>query len=189
MVLNVKVKNGGKMGTIFVAGVYGVGKSTLCELMSKYSLIPFFSAGDLISKVNGEQYGANKVVNDKDKNQYILANEVNKKLGQHKRIILAGHFCIFDMNNHVVQLPESVFEKLSIEKILLLEADPIRILDNLKKRDNREYELTQIYSLLKSESAAAELVSQKINCPLKIHNMKFDATDLQLCKELIKARG
>ena len=46
------------MGTIFVAGTYGVGKSTLCNKLSTALKIPDFSAGDLISAVNGETYGA-----------------------------------------------------------------------------------------------------------------------------------
>lgn len=41
-----------------------------------------FSAGDIISKVNGEKYEVNKVVADKNKNQDILADcvfEILKK--------------------------------------------------------------------------------------------------------------
>ena len=70
------------MGTIFIAGSYGVGKSTLCEMLSSILRIPAYSAGDLISNVNGEIYGANKAVKNKDKNQDILAIEVKKKLQQ-----------------------------------------------------------------------------------------------------------
>ena len=45
------------MGTIFIAGSYGVGKSTLCDNLSRVSGVPAYSAGDLISCINGEQYG------------------------------------------------------------------------------------------------------------------------------------
>ena len=65
-------------GVIFVAGVYGVGKSTLCEKLSKELSIPFYSASDLISKVNGESYGTNKVVKDKSQNQDILADVIHQ---------------------------------------------------------------------------------------------------------------
>ena len=68
------------MGMIFVAGTYGVGKSTLCNKLSTALKIPDFSAGDLISAVNGETYGANKVVRDKDANQNILASQVKQLL-------------------------------------------------------------------------------------------------------------
>ena len=43
------------MGVIFVAGSYGVGKSTLCEKLSYRMDLPFYSASDLISEVNGEK--------------------------------------------------------------------------------------------------------------------------------------
>ncbi|MDD3336479.1 MAG: AAA family ATPase [Eubacteriales bacterium] len=55
--------------TVFIAGVYGTGKSTLCSALSERLHIPTFSAGDLISAINDEQYGANKAVADKYINQ------------------------------------------------------------------------------------------------------------------------
>lgn len=125
------------MGTIFVAGSYGVGKSTLCNVLSKALDIPTFSAGDLIGNINGEQYGANKAVKNKDVNQDILDIEVKKKLEQYPTILLAGHFCLFDKSNCVEKLPNSIFEKISIEQILLLEADPVRISTNLSIRDKK----------------------------------------------------
>lgn len=87
------------MGTNFVAGMYGVGKNTLCEKLSQRMNIPFYSAGDLISHINGEEYGANKAVADKNKNQDILVEEVNALLIHQPQIILAGHFCIFNTEN------------------------------------------------------------------------------------------
>lgn len=169
------------MGIIFVAGCYGVGKSTLCSALSKALAIPAYSAGDLISNVNGEQYGANKAVKDKDANQDILILEVEKKLEQYPTILLAGHFCIFDNLNCVEKLPHSVFEKMSIEQILLLEADPVRISTNLSIRDEKKYELRHIELLLKEERQAAEEVSRKCSCRLHIHQMAFDESDLPKC--------
>ena len=174
------------MGTIFVAGSYGVGKSTLCSALSKILAIPAYSAGDLISMVNGEQYGANKAVKNKETNQDILAIEVKKKLNQYPSILLAGHFCIFDKLNNVEKLPNSIFERISIEQILLLEADPVRILTNLNFRDKKDYELSQIELLLKEERKAATTVSQRCNCCLHIHQMTFDESDLQKCYMLLK---
>lgn len=175
------------MGTVFVAGSYGVGKSTLCNALSKTLTIPAYSAGDLISNVNGEQYGANKAVKNKDANQNILAIEVKKKLEQYPTILLAGHFCIFDKLNCVEKLPSSIFEKISIEQILLLEADPVRILSNLSIRDKKKYELSHIELLLKEERRAAEAISQRCSCSLHIHQMVFDGSDLRKCCELINA--
>ena len=71
-----------KDGIIFVAGIYGVGKSTLCERLGLSIGVPCYSAGDLISALNGETYGRNKTVANKEKNQdifYPLKKQKNKK--------------------------------------------------------------------------------------------------------------
>lgn len=82
-------------GVIFVSGVYGVGKTTICNLLSNELSIPSFSSSELISKHNGEEYGVNKFVEDKDKNQLILIKAVNEILEAKPKFLLNGHFLYF----------------------------------------------------------------------------------------------
>lgn len=173
------------VGTLFIAGSYGVGKSTLCHALSKALGVPAYSAGDLISGVNGELYGANKAVRDKYANQDILAAEVNKRLAKDPTILLAGHFCIFDKLNRVEVLPFGVFEKISLAKILLLEADPLDIITNLHNRDGRDYTEEQIGQLLEGERRAAEEVAKHCGCVLVSHLMRFDGSDSETCRKLM----
>ena len=174
------------MGTIFVAGIYGVGKSTLCANLSKELKIPTYSAGDLISSVNGEQYGANKAVADKMSNQAILSIQVKKLLEKNTRILLAGHFCIFNKKNEVDYLPENIFSDLNIEIILLLEAPVSRVLKNLTSRDNKEYTQQQIESLHNAENQRAMKISHSIGCEIFLHSMRFDNTDLSKCLSYLR---
>ncbi len=174
------------MGTIFVAGIYGVGKSTLCNNLSKELGIPAYSAGDLISSVNGEHYGANKAVTDKMSNQAILTSQVQKLLENTSQILLAGHFCIFDRDNNIDYLSESVFSNLEIERILLLKAPISTILKNLSLRDNKEYTQEQILSLYNAEDERAKEIFHKLGCKLYLHNMVFDSTDIPKCLAYIK---
>ena len=173
------------MGTFFVAGAYGVGKTTMCQGLASLLQISSFSAGDLISKVNGESYGVNKVVKDKNDNQRILEFEVSHLLDSHNRILLTGHFCIFDKDNSVDILPISVFLRLHIELILLLETSDEIIKQNLKTRDGRDYPREKIQQLLETERRMSEKVSGIIQCPLIIHKMSFDKADVQLCYDAI----
>lgn len=177
---------GERMGTIFVAGVYGVGKSTLCDALAMSLGIPAYSAGDLISEVNGEKYGANKVVQDKEKNQDILAIRIKEKLKKKSSLLLAGHFCIFNNHNEVDKLPVDVFGKMQIEKILLLEADVDRIVYNLSNRDGKSYMKKELLALLAEERTMAIEVSKLLKVPLYIHQMSFTEIDEEKCIELIK---
>lgn len=175
-----------RLETLFIAGAYGVGKSTLCSQLSKELSIPSFSAGDLISAANGEQYGPNKTVADKISNQNILAVEVYKQIQMHPQILLAGHFCIFNRENKVECLPEDVYGKLYITQILLLETSTEKIIENLSKRDCRNYTYDQISELKNNERIMAQKVSTQIGCNLHTHKMLFDKTDLGKCLSYLK---
>ncbi len=169
------------MGTVFVAGIYGVGKSTLCNSLSNVLSIPYFSASDLISSVNGEKYGADKKVANKYNNQDILYHEVKKQLQISSRIILAGHFCIFNSENRVDCLPDSIYSKLNIESILLLEADINKVIGNLNKRDKINYDYDQLAVLAQEERNSAYRVAEKIKCNLFVHRMNFSIEDIYAC--------
>ena len=63
---------------IFIAGSYGVGKTTICNQLANILKIPSYSASDLISKQNKESYGKNKYVKDSNLNQNILVEQVSQ---------------------------------------------------------------------------------------------------------------
>jgi len=164
-------------GVVFVAGVYGVGKSTMCDRLSEMLGVTAYSAGDLISECNKELYGKNKKVKDKDGNQNILIDSVKYKLQENETLILAGHFCILGNDNQPDILPEFVYEKLMISSIILLETSVQNITKHLEQRDGKEYSSDLIKEFIMLERKQAEKISQKIQVPLIIHEMNFDDSD------------
>lgn len=175
-----------KTGIIFITGTYGVGKNTLCNNLSKELNIPFFSSGDLISEINGETYGANKIVKDKTANQNILISAVKRKLSLNPVFMLAGHFCIFNQNYEVEILPEFVYKEMPISKLILLEANIEKIINNIRLRDKKLYSLDAIKSLILTERKQAEMISGQLNLPLYIHKMNFDQTDVEKVSVIIQ---
>ena len=171
--------------TIFISGVYGTGKSTLCNGLTSMMKIPSFSAGDLISAINGERYGANKAVRDKAYNQTLLAEKVHELNNKHKRIILAGHFCIFNNSNEIEILPETVYFKLNISQIVLLETDVSIIANHLNIRDNKNYSIDNLLRLAEGERSQSEIIAQKLNCPLSVYRMMFSEIDVANVFKLI----
>lgn len=117
-----------KKRILFVAGVYGVGKTTLCDILSEKYLISSYSSSELISKCNHEEYGKNKYVTNSNRNQEILVNQVNKI--KDESFILNGHFCLKEKNNKVILLENEVFKKLNLSCILLLSASVEIIKEN-----------------------------------------------------------
>lgn len=166
------------MGVILLAGIYGVGKSTLGENLFQRRGIPFYSAGDLISHVNGETYGANKVVADKVGNQNILAMQIERLLEQHDRILLAGHFCIVNKHGEADCLLRDAFKNLHLDKIILLEADENQIMDHLRARDAKKYSPELVAALMRTEREMAYEVSAELNCPIMTHCMTYSPADI-----------
>lgn len=175
--------------TIFIAGIYGTGKSTMCLALADRLHIPAFSAGDLISTVNGEQYGANKTVADKDNNQVLLSEQVRELCEEHEKIILAGHFCIFNADNEVEVLSESVYQTLNITRIFLLEADSQTIIEHLKKRDDRIYSEESVIALSKKEREQGERIAKQLKCPFEIYKMTFSDIDVDRVADLLSVGG
>ena len=173
------------MGVLFLAGIYGVGKSTLGENLSQRQGIPFYSAGDLISQVNGEIYGANKVVADKVGNQDILAIQIDRLLKQYGRILLAGHFCIVNKHGEVDCLPQGAFKNLHLDKIILLEAEEEQVLDHLRVRDAKKYSPELVAALMQTEREMAYAVSAELNCPIATHCMTYSSTDVLTIEQIL----
>lgn len=173
-------------GVIFIAGVYGVGKSTICNNLNKSLGIPAYSSSKLISEINGEKYGCNKSVNDKVSNQHILINSVEQYLKEDSYFILDGHFCILDKQQNVEVLPEFVFRELHLCKIILLDASVDAIICNLNKRDNKVYSIETIKNLKDMEYRQAKKLSEELNIPLIIHNVHFNEEDTKILSRYIE---
>ena len=173
------------MGVLFLAGIYGVGKSTLGETLSQRQGIPFYSAGDLISQVNGEMYGANKAVSDKVGNQDILAVQIENLLKRYDRILLAGHFCIVNKQGKVDCLPQDAFKNLYLEKIILLEAEDAQIMEHLHARDAKKYSPELVAALMQTEREMAYAVSAELNCPIVTHCMTYSPMDALTIEQVL----
>ena len=155
------------------------------ETLSQRQGIPFYSAGDLISQVNGEIYGANKVVADKVGNQDILAIQIDRLLKQYDRILLAGHFCIVNKHGEVDCLPQEAFKNLHLDKIILLEAEEEQILDHLRVRDAKKYSPELVAALMQTEREMAYAVSAELNCPIATHCMTYSSTDVLTIEQIL----
>lgn len=162
---------------VFITGVYGVGKSTICERVGRRLNIPVYSAGDLISARNGELYGANKYVKNVDLNQEILISAINEKLYLDKTILLAGHLCIFGEGDRVEAIPMSALERMSVSCIILLETDTTRILQHLSQRDHKRYSKDKIETLQLTELDQAIVASEYLGVPFVRIQMNYDDSD------------
>lgn len=155
-----------KWAVWFLYLVYMVLGRVLCVIgYRKNVVLTNYSAGDVISSVNGEKYGSNKTVKDKELNQHILVEKITEKLESERIILLAGHFCILGNDGEVEQLPLHTYSKLQLSSIILLESDPDIIIQNLSRRDGKEYSVKQIETFLCTERNCAMHTAESLSIP------------------------
>lgn len=121
-----------------------------CEL-SKVLQISEYSAGDIISSVNGETYHANKFAKDKNSNQSILVEKIKLLLERRPKILLVGYFCLFDKGENIDYLPKDVFSELGID-----------IIRNLFNRDQKYYSEKKILVLQQTERRTANETMKRL---------------------------
>ena len=175
--------------TIFISGIYGVGKSTIGKKLSEMTKKPYYSASELISKRNGEEYKTNKVVKDKIDNQNILINAVNDIKRELGDVLLDGHFCIINKEGKIEELPVFVYKKIGINCIVLIEAEIAEVVSNLKKRDNIKYKLDTLSEMKTKERELAKKIACELGVNLIIHNAIYDGLDAKRIFDKLEFKG
>lgn len=152
--------------TIFLAGIHAVGKTTFAKekFSSKYEVV---TASLLIKNGSGD-VPLNKKVHNINKNQLILIYEFNKLKKLKKNIVLDGHFCLLDKSGNITYIPVTVFKKLGISHIILLETHPKIIQQRLLERDKTRMSLEKIIKLLEAERKHALYIAHKLKIPITI---------------------
>jgi adenylate kinase len=154
-----------KRKIIFIGGIHGVGKSTLCVKISNLMKIESYSASSLIKSVSDLNFPSDKKIKGINRNQNLLISAIDKYIDPNRYCLLDGHFCLLNQNGEVTNVPIATFANLSPAAILVLTNDPKIIYSQIKDRDNNEMEIENISSFQEKELEQSKLVSQFLNIP------------------------
>lgn len=160
----------GKRKVIFVAGVHGVGKTTLCNALATKFGIEYFSASNLITKEKEEAHLRSKQVENIAGNQDYLVVAINKYLNDINWYLLDGHFCLLNKDNEITRIPYSTYEGIDPSAILVLVDKPENIQARLDLRDSIRYDLALLRSFQEQEIFYAEYVRDKLRIPYLMSN-------------------
>ncbi|NPE55822.1 AAA family ATPase [Dickeya dadantii] len=149
---------------VMVAGVYGVGKSTVSNKLSEDFNIKFHSASDLIKAEKGySTWDKDKKTDQVKNNQEYLIKAINKMSGDD--FLLDGHFCLINKNGNIENIDFSTIKKLHINAVLLLKENPGIISRRLFDRDKVLWDESFISKMQESEESQAKLFTHENNIP------------------------
>lgn len=157
---------------VFIGGVHGVGKSSFVQKASSHLRIPSFSASELIRQYKRAAADVHKRVQNVEENQDALVAATRTLTVGAGYILLDGHFCVFDADGLVRIVPVDTFRALNVKSVVLLFDDADRIVERLKSRDKRDFDVQSIVALQSAEISHAEYVSKTLDIPLFVTRIK-----------------
>ncbi|MDD2781483.1 AAA family ATPase [Sulfuricurvum sp.] len=156
-----------KNQVIFMGGIHGVGKSTLCKKLQNDFNILSMTASQLIKEVSEKEEGKNKFVKNIDTNQHKLIKQI-KKYTLDGYFILDGHFTLLDKKRNIKKIEANVFRQMNLHLMILIDLEPEIIVNRLKQRDNIVYDIDLIRQMRDEEILHAKSISQELGIPLYI---------------------
>jgi adenylate kinase len=149
---------------IFLAGVHGVGKTTLCKQWLEPMRFHCVSASSIIKSQNGDVVEA-KMVGDIPDNQQKLLLGIQSLRAKHQQLAVDGHFVILNREKQMENVDVSVFHELRPDAIVILLNEPGLIMQRLSSRTFSHWDVGFIEELQTRESFQAKTTAEQLAIP------------------------
>ena len=149
---------------IFVGGIHGVGKGTICKELSRIFQFNHLSASDVL-KWNEISDKGNKNVKNLNSTQERLIYGLSQIIEPAKKYLLDGHFCLLNSDGVPEKVPENTFLKIDPCAIIVITCNAQTIADRLKARDNKSYDIKILQEMQSLEVEFAQKISLQLNIP------------------------
>lgn len=153
----------------FLAGVHGVGKTSLCSRLAEELKIASVSAGELIKQqLEKAAWPSDKKTLEIANNQKALMSAVQEFELKNGCFLLDGHFALLSHEGHIVDIELDVIASLNLSAVIFIEDTPRAISMRLERRDHVRWDIELIADLQQAEKKGALNFCGKYNTPLLV---------------------
>lgn len=150
---------------IFIGGIHGSGKGTLCTQISHEIGLPHFTASELLKWNEVSPDVKNKTVIDIPDTQNRLINGLKEIKKKHQSFLLDGHFCLFNKNGIVEKIELEIFKNINPNFIVFVFSSPEVIQKRLKTRDGKIYSISLLQEMQMVEESYAKEIAFSLEIP------------------------
>ena len=152
---------------VFLGGIHGVGKSTLCDSTFGPAGYHCVTASSLIRlyKMHSDH---GKLVDDIPDNQSALIKQLQTEKGARSHLLLDGHFCLLNREGVVEPIELEVFKEMSPSALVLVKCDPEVVATRLINRDDKDWSPEMLGNFQDKEEAHAERIAEALGISLTI---------------------
>ncbi|MGS2727940.1 ATP-binding protein [Psychroserpens sp. BH13MA-6] len=149
---------------IFIGGIHGVGKGTICKELCQSFKFEHLSASKVLKweEISGKR---NKKVKNLNTTQDRLIYGLSQIIEPDKKYLLDGHFCLLNSDGKPEKVPENTFKKINPNAIIIITCDVQTILSRLENRDRMKYSLKILEDMQNLEIKFAQEISLRLNIP------------------------
>ena len=174
-----------KRKIIFVGGIHGVGKTSICRAIESKIDIELRSASVLLRWKELPRGGTQKRVWDINETQRLLIEEIDKQLDRSRYYLLDGHLCLLDHQGQSKRIPFSTMTAISPIAICVVTENPLKIAERLSLRDNKFYSTTDLDEMQNEEMQYGIEIAEKLSIPF----VSTKSGDIEPLINLIRTKG
>lgn len=155
---------------IFLGGVHGVGKTSMCDGISDKFGLKVLSASAIIrAEREHPSSDLRTAVSNVGGNQGLLIRGVHRLLAEAPgNYLLDGHFALRTLDGNIEEIEADVFHSIGVRGLICLVDQPAAIAQRLTARDSESHQVDVISQLQSAELSSAESVSGTLALPLKV---------------------
>ncbi len=149
---------------IFIGGIHGVGKGTICKKLSTAKRITHLTASKVLKweEISAKE---NKVVNNLETTQNRLIKGLDAFIQNTDTYLLDGHYCLLNSRKEPQKISEKTFEIIAPKVMAIVIEDTEIIFERLKLRDGTRYNFSLLNEMQEMEIEYAKFLSSKYNKP------------------------
>jgi len=152
---------------IFIGGVHGVGKSSLCAAFSVKTKVAHYVASDLIKSLRNEDANLHKEVNNLTQNQDALLTAISLMINE-PQYLLDGHFVVCVAGKGLSPVPTEIFRAIQPLGIIIVTGNALHASDRIKSRDCKDIPPVLLEQMQIAEIAHGNHVAKELDIPLHI---------------------
>lgn len=153
---------------IFVGGIHGVGKSTICQKICTELNLEYLSASELLKWQEINEDSKNKKVKDISDTQNRLILGLTKRVQKDRYYLIDGHYCLLNSKSEIGNVPLETFKLINPIALGLILGDILEIKNRLEKRDGKSYDKNLLEQMQKNELNHAEWLSKILGVSLNM---------------------
>jgi adenylate kinase len=170
---------------IFLGGVHGVGKTSMCAGVSERFGLRVISASAIIREERERPSSDSRTaVFNVAGNQGLLVRGVHRIVTDiPERYLLDGHFALRTLAGDIEEIDADVFRAIGVSGLICLVDDPGAIAQRLAARDRAVHDVIAISQLQAAELRSAEAAARTLGLGLNV----VQAFDIPAFEDCLRA--